>query len=125
MEAVAGQHWIVVGTALVGQPSHALTLHAPALFLNCPSHAPMQLRNEADSAIYTTEKSLAEYKAKLPQAVVDEVNKAMVDAREAAKVGPQDCRTVASYIRHLSCPPLWHMGRPLAAYCSSKLPHAT
>jgi len=45
----------------------------------------IELRNDADSAIYSTEKSLAEYKAKLPQAVVDEVTKAMGDAREAAK----------------------------------------
>ncbi|KAF5837283.1 heat shock protein Hsp70C [Dunaliella salina] len=47
----------------------------------------IELRNEADTAIYSTEKSLNEYKDKLPQAVVDEINTAIGDCREAAKVG--------------------------------------
>eukprot|EP00983_Pelagomonas_calceolata_P053040 1143122-Pelagomonas_calceolata.AAC.2 len=48
-----------------------------------------QLRNEADTAIYSTEKSLSEYKDKLPQAVVDEINTAIGDCREAAKLIPE------------------------------------
>ncbi len=49
-----------------------------------PRAAP-QLRNEADTAVYSTEKSLSEYRAKLPQAVVDEITRAIGDARDAAK----------------------------------------
>jgi len=45
----------------------------------------IELRNEADTSIYSTEKSLNEYKAKLPQAVVDDINKALGEAREASK----------------------------------------
>lgn len=37
--------------------------------------------------MYSTEKSLGEYKAKLPQNVVDEIQAVINDAREAAKVG--------------------------------------
>lgn len=46
----------------------------------------LQLRNEADTAMYSTEKSLGEYKDKLPQAVVDEITTAIGDCREAVKV---------------------------------------
>ncbi len=46
-----------------------------------------QAKNEADTAIYSTEKSLNEYKSKLPQAVVDEITKALQEAREASQVG--------------------------------------
>ncbi|KAG1680113.1 hypothetical protein FOA52_000226 [Chlamydomonas sp. UWO 241] len=45
----------------------------------------IEVKNEADTAIYSTEKSLAEYKDKLPQAVIDEINAAIEEAREAAK----------------------------------------
>lgn len=55
-------------------------------FLSFLSHIYSQLRNEADTALYSTEKSLGEYKDKLPQAVVDEINTAIGDCREAAKV---------------------------------------
>ncbi|MEW5298049.1 MAG: hypothetical protein WDW36_001211 [Sanguina aurantia] len=44
----------------------------------------IELKNEADTSIYSTEKSLAEYKAKLPQAVVDEINAAIAEARSAS-----------------------------------------
>eukprot|EP00200_Dunaliella_tertiolecta_P003885 CAMPEP_0202345748 /NCGR_PEP_ID=MMETSP1126-20121109/4847_1 /ASSEMBLY_ACC=CAM_ASM_000457 /TAXON_ID=3047 /ORGANISM="Dunaliella tertiolecta, Strain CCMP1320" /LENGTH=649 /DNA_ID=CAMNT_0048937083 /DNA_START=39 /DNA_END=1988 /DNA_ORIENTATION=+ len=50
----------------------------------------IELRNEADTAIYSTEKSLSEYKDKLPQAVVDEINTAIGDCREAAKAEDLD-----------------------------------
>jgi len=33
----------------------------------------VDVKNEADTAIHTTEKSLAEYKDKLPQADADEI----------------------------------------------------
>lgn len=46
----------------------------------------LQAKNEADTAIYTTEKSLTEYKSKLPQAVVDEITKAIADCRAASQV---------------------------------------
>ncbi|CAG9461139.1 unnamed protein product [Pedinophyceae sp. YPF-701] len=41
-------------------------------------------KNEADSLIYSSEKSLAEHKDKLPQDVVDAVNAAVSEAKEAA-----------------------------------------
>eukprot|EP00882_Tetradesmus_deserticola_P000744 GHRQ01000812.1.p1 GENE.GHRQ01000812.1~~GHRQ01000812.1.p1 ORF type:complete len:666 (+),score=375.37 GHRQ01000812.1:203-2200(+) len=40
-------------------------------------------RNEADSLAYTVEKSLQEYKDKLPQNIVDEVTKTLADVRAA------------------------------------------
>jgi len=45
----------------------------------------IEARNEADNSIYSAEKSLNEYKSKLPQAVVDEINKAIAETREASK----------------------------------------
>eukprot|EP00198_Chlamydomonas_reinhardtii_P005132 XP_001694468.1 heat shock protein 70C [Chlamydomonas reinhardtii] len=45
----------------------------------------IEAKNEADTAIYTTEKSLAEYKSKLPQAVVDEIQKAITECRAASQ----------------------------------------
>ena len=50
-----------------------------------------QVKNEADTSIYSTEKSLQEYKDKLPQAVIDEINKALQEARDASQVseGPR------------------------------------
>ncbi len=41
--------------------------------------------------MYSTEKSLSEYKDKLPQAVVDEINNAIGECREAAKVSACAC----------------------------------
>jgi molecular chaperone DnaK len=43
----------------------------------------IELRNNADVAIYSSEKSVAEYKDKLPQAVVDDINAAIAACREA------------------------------------------
>jgi len=44
----------------------------------------IEAKNEADTAIYSTEKSLGEYKSKLPQAVVDDIQKAISECREAS-----------------------------------------
>ena len=44
----------------------------------------IEARNEADSLAYSTEKSLQEHKAKLPQNVVDDINAALAAVREAA-----------------------------------------
>lgn len=46
----------------------------------------IEAKNEADTAIYSTDKSLTEYKSKLPQAVVDEITKAIADCRAASQV---------------------------------------
>ncbi|KAF8059743.1 Heat shock 70 kDa protein [Scenedesmus sp. PABB004] len=43
----------------------------------------IEARNEADTLAYSVEKSLAEYKDKLPQAVVDDINKALGDVKAA------------------------------------------
>ena len=45
--------------------------------------AAIDARNDADSLIYSTEKSVSEYKDKLPQDVVDSINSAIVDLRAA------------------------------------------
>ena len=39
-------------------------------------------KNDADTAIHTTEKSLNEYKDKLGQADIDEINKEIVTLKE-------------------------------------------
>jgi molecular chaperone DnaK len=44
----------------------------------------IEARNEADSLAYSTEKSLQEHKAKLPQAVVDDITAALAAVREAS-----------------------------------------
>lgn len=41
-------------------------------------------KNEADTAIHTTEKSLNEYKDKLGQADIDEINQELTKLREMA-----------------------------------------
>ncbi|KAL4439475.1 hypothetical protein ABPG77_008804 [Micractinium sp. CCAP 211/92] len=43
--------------------------------------AAIEAKNEADSLVYSAEKSLAEYKEKLPTAVVDQINAAIADVR--------------------------------------------
>jgi len=43
--------------------------------------AAIDARNDADALIYSTEKSVSEYKDKLPQDVVDTINTAIVDLR--------------------------------------------
>ena len=45
--------------------------------------AAIDARNDADALIYSTEKSVAEYKDKLPQDVVDSINAAIVELRAA------------------------------------------
>lgn len=42
----------------------------------------VDLKNEADTAIHTTEKSLSEYKDKLPQADVDEIQAEITKLKE-------------------------------------------
>ncbi|GBF99701.1 heat shock protein 70 [Raphidocelis subcapitata] len=44
----------------------------------------IEARNEADSLAYSTEKSVQEHKARLPQAVVDDITAALAAVREAA-----------------------------------------
>lgn len=44
----------------------------------------IEARNEADTAIYSAEKSTAEYKDKLPQQLVDDINAAVSALREAS-----------------------------------------
>ncbi|GFH20976.1 uncharacterized protein HaLaN_18188, partial [Haematococcus lacustris] len=60
----------------------------------------IELRNEAETAVYSTEKSLNEYKAKLPQAVVDDITKAINEAREAAKA--EDLTDLRAKVQALS-----------------------
>jgi chaperone protein DnaK len=43
--------------------------------------AAIEAKNEADSLIYSAEKSLAEYRDRLPQNVIDEINNAVTDLR--------------------------------------------
>ncbi|CAD7704980.1 unnamed protein product [Ostreobium quekettii] len=43
----------------------------------------VEAKNEADALIYSTEKSIDEHKDKLPQEVVDDINKAVAELREA------------------------------------------
>lgn len=45
--------------------------------------AQIDARNDADAALYSADKSLAEYKDRLPQAVVDEIEAAAADLRGA------------------------------------------
>lgn len=60
----------------------------------------IEVKNEADTAIYSTEKSLSEYKSKLPQAVVDEITKALEETREAA--GGDDAEKLKAKVQALS-----------------------
>ncbi|KAG2454111.1 hypothetical protein HYH02_001150 [Chlamydomonas schloesseri] len=60
----------------------------------------IEAKNEADTAIYTTEKSLAEYKSKLPQAVVDEIQKAITECRAASQA--EDLPDLKAKIQALS-----------------------
>lgn len=60
----------------------------------------IEAKNEADTSIYSTEKSLNEYKAKLPQAVVDEINKALAEAREASQ--GEDVEKLKAKVQELS-----------------------
>ncbi|GFR45216.1 hypothetical protein Agub_g6611 [Astrephomene gubernaculifera] len=60
----------------------------------------IEAKNEADTAIYSTEKSLNEYKAKLPQAVVDEISKAIAECRAASQT--EDLNDLKAKIQALS-----------------------
>ena len=60
----------------------------------------IEAKNEADTAIYSTEKSLNEYKAKLPQAVIDDINKALAETREAAQ--GEDAEKLKAKVQELS-----------------------
>lgn len=45
--------------------------------------AAIEARNDADALIYSTEKSVQEYKDRLPQNIVDDINSAMAELRSA------------------------------------------
>ncbi len=45
----------------------------------------VELKNTAESLVYTTERSLEEYKGKVPKEVVDKINTAKADLQEALK----------------------------------------
>ena len=67
--------------------------HHPCSKINTPPRCAavyclcaLQAKNEAETAIYSAEKSLSEYKSKLPQAVADDISKAIAEARDASTV---------------------------------------
>ena len=57
------------------------------------------MRNDADSLLYSTERSLTEHKAKLDAATIAEVEKAMAEAREAA--GKDDLEVLKERVKAL------------------------
>ena len=62
--------------------------------------AAIDARNDADSLIYSTEKSVSEYKDKLPQDVVDGINSAIVDLRAAMEgENAEDIKTKTSALQ--------------------------
>ncbi len=62
----------------------------------------IEAKNDADSLIYSTEKSLHEHKAKLDAATVTEVEKAVTDAREAmGKTAEADVEDLKSKVTAL------------------------
>ena len=62
--------------------------------------AAIDARNDADSLIYSTEKSVSEYKDKLPQDVVDGINSAIVDLRAAMEGdNAEDIKTKTSALQ--------------------------
>ena len=58
-----------------------------------------EVRNDADSLLYSTERSLTEHKAKLDAATIAEVEKAMAEAREAA--GKDDLEVLKERVKAL------------------------
>jgi len=60
----------------------------------------IEARNEADTLAYSVEKSLAEYKDKLPQNVVDDINTAIKDVRAAQEA--EDLADLRAKIKALS-----------------------
>jgi molecular chaperone DnaK len=65
--------------------------------------AAIDARNDADALIYSTEKSVSEYKDKLPQDVVDAINSAIVDLRGAMESdNAEDIRTKTSALQTAS-----------------------
>lgn len=59
-----------------------------------------QARNEADSLVYSAERSLAEFKAQLPTEVTDEISTAIATAR-SAKEG-EDLEALKAAVEALS-----------------------
>lgn len=59
----------------------------------------IEAKNDADSLIYSTEKSLTDHKAKLDAATVTEVEKAITDAREA--MGKDDLEDLKTKVQTL------------------------
>jgi molecular chaperone DnaK len=51
--------------------------------------AVVEARNEADSVCYSTEKTLAEHKAKVPQADVDAINADIAAVKEVGRAIPE------------------------------------
>ncbi len=65
--------------------------------------AAIDARNDADSLIYSTEKSVSEYKDKLPQDVVDGINSAIVDLRAAMEgENAEDIKTKTSALQTIA-----------------------
>ena len=62
--------------------------------------AAIDARNDADALIYSTEKSVSEYKDKLPQDVVDTINAAIVDLRASMETdNAEDIKTKTSALQ--------------------------
>lgn len=61
----------------------------------------IEAKNEADTASYSAEKSLAEYKDKLPKEVVDEIEQALGDLRAVAS--GEDAAAIREKARVLPC----------------------
>jgi molecular chaperone DnaK len=65
--------------------------------------AAIDARNDADALIYSTEKSVSEYKEKLPQEVVDNINSAIVDLRASMETdNAEDIKTKTSALQEAS-----------------------
>lgn len=65
--------------------------------------AAIDARNDADSLIYSTEKSVSEYRDKLPQDVVDGINSAIVDLRAAMEgENAEDIKTKTSALQTIA-----------------------
>ena len=63
-------------------------------------NAAIDARNDADALIYSTEKSVSEYKDKLPQDVVDTINAAIVDLRASMETdNAEDIKTKTSALQ--------------------------
>lgn len=78
----------------------------------------IEAKNDADSLAYSTEKSLVEHKARLPQSVIDDVNAALAEVRE--KSGGEDLEglKVTAGARHAG----WSTPRAWAAAGQGRAP---